>query len=252
MKPGSGTILGLTMLAGLLANLAARAENAPQSCDVPDYLLTTESALPKVADAVAKGHRLDILVIGSRSSTINSSEASAYPARLQAALKEKLPAVEVNLSVEIQAKRTAEEVAADFVKLTEAKKPTLVIWQTGTVDAMRSIDPDEFRSAVDEGVAALQNAGADVVLMNLQYSPRTETMISVPPYLDNMKVVAQQHDVPLFDRFAIMHQWNDSGDFDLFTAVHGIELAKRVHDCLGQALAKFVIDAAHLGPAQQN
>jgi len=38
----------------------------------------------------------------------------------------------------------------------------------------------------------------------------------------------------------------------LFSAVHGIELAKRVHDCLGQALSKFVIDAAHLGPAQQN
>jgi hypothetical protein len=240
------------MLAGLLANLAARAENAPQSCDVPDYLLTTESALPKVADAVAKGHRLDILVIGSRSSTINSSEASGYPARLQAALKEKLPAVEVNLSVEIQAKRTAEEVAADFVKLMEAKKPTLVIWQTGTVDAMRSIDPDDFRAAVDDGVAALQSAGTDVILMNLQYSPRTETMISATPYIDNMRVVAQQHDVPLFDRFAMMRHWNEAGDFDLFSTSHGIELAKRVHDCLGRALTKFVIDAAHIGPAQQN
>jgi len=114
----------------------------------------------------------------------------------------------------------------------EVKKPTLVIWQTGTVDAIRSIDPDDFRTAVDDGVAALQNSGADVVLMNLQYSPRTETMISAPPYLDNMRVVAQQHDVPLFDRFAIMRQWNDSGDFDLFSASHGVELAKRVHDCL--------------------
>ena len=252
MKPGSRTILGLTILAGVLANPPARAQDAPQSCDVPDYLLATESPLPKVADAVTKAHRLDILVVGSRSSTINTSEASAYPARLQAVLKEKLPAVAVNVSVEIQVKKTAEEVAGDLVKLVEGKKPTLVIWQTGTVDAMRSVDPDDFRSAVDEGVAALQNAGADVVLMNMQYSPRTETMISVPPYLDNMKVVAQQHDVPLFDRFAIMHQWNDSGDFDLFTAVHGIELAKRVHDCLGRALSKFVIDAAHLGPAQQN
>jgi hypothetical protein len=252
MKPGSGTILGLTMLAGVLANLPARAQNATQGCDVPDYLLASESALPKVADAVTKDHRLDILVVGSRSSTINTSEAVAYPARLQATLREKLPSVAVNVSVEIQAKKTAEEAAADFVKLMEAKKPTLVVWQTGTVDAMRSIDPDDFRSAVDEGVAALQNAGADVVLMNLQYSPRTETMISVPPYLDNMRVVAQQHDVPLFDRFSIMHQWNDSGDFDLFSTSHGIELAKRVHDCLGQALSKFVIDAAHLGPAQQN
>jgi lysophospholipase L1-like esterase len=254
MQSNSGAILGLTMLAGLLTAVPVpvRAEDPPQSCEVPSYLLTTESSLPKVAETVKSGHPLDILVVGSRSSTISTSEASAYPARLQAALKEKLPSVAVNLSVEIQTKKTAEEVAAGLVKLVEDKKPTLVIWQTGTVDAMRSIDPDDFRAAVDEGVVALQNAGADVVLMNLQYSPRTETMISVPPYLDNMRVVAQQHDVPLFDRFAIMHQWNDAGDFDLFTAVHGIELAKRVHDCLGQALSKFVIDAAHLDPAQQN
>jgi hypothetical protein len=252
MKSNSGAILGLTMLAGFLAAAPARAEDAPQSCEVPAYLLTTESALPKVADAVKNGHSLDILVVGSRSSTITTSEGSAYPGRLQAMLREKLPSVAVSISVELQAKKTAEEVAGGFVKLMEDKKPTLVIWQTGTVDAMRSIDPDDFRGAVDEGVAALQKAGADVILVNLQYSPRTETMISATPYLDNMRVVAQQHDVPLFDRFAIMRQWNDSGDFDLFSAFHGIELAKRVHDCLGRALSQFVIDAAHLNPAQQN
>jgi hypothetical protein len=88
--------------------------------------------------------------------------------------------------------------------------------------------------------------------MNLQYSPRTETMISAPPYLDNMRVVAQSHDVPLFDRFAMMRHWSEQGDFDLFSAAHGLELAKRVHDCLGRALSKFVIDAARVNPAQQN
>jgi hypothetical protein len=252
MKSNSEAILGLTLLAGLLTAAAARAEDAPQSCEVPAYLLTSESALPKVADAVKSGHPLEILVVGSRSSTINTSDGTAYPGRLQAVLREKLPSVAINVSVELQVKKTADEAAGGFVKLLEAKKPTLVIWQTGTVDAMRSIDPDDFRSAVDEGVAALQNAGTDVVLMNLQYSPRTETMISATPYLDNMRVVAQQHEVPLFDRFAIMRHWNDQGDFDLFSASHGIELAKRVHDCLGRALSKFVIDAAHLSPAQQN
>jgi hypothetical protein len=240
------------LLAGFCAAAPARAEEATQSCEVPDYLLSSESALPKVEEAVKGGRPLDILVIGSRSSTIVTSEASAYPARLQLALKEKLAAVTVNISVELQVKKTAEEAAAGFAKLIDVKKPTLVIWQTGTVDAIRSIDPDDFRAAVDEGVAALQTAGVDVVLMNLQYSPRTETMISVPPYLDNMRVVAQQHDVPLFDRFAIMRQWNEQGDFDLFSATHGTELAKRVHDCLGRALSKFIFDAAHLGPAQQN
>jgi lysophospholipase L1-like esterase len=240
------------MLAGVLTAAPGRAEDAAPRCEVPAYLLASESALPKVADAVKSGHSLDILVVGSRSSTINTSDGSAYPSRLQALLREQLPSVKVNVSVELQVKKTAEEVAASLVKLVEAKKPTLVIWQTGTVDAMRSIDPDDFRGAVDQGVAALQNAGTDVVLMNLQYSPRTETMISPAPYLDNMRVVAQQHDVPLFDRFAIMRQWNEQGDFDLFSTSHGIELAKRVHDCLARALSKFVIDAAHLNPAQQN
>ena len=167
-------------------------------------------------------------------------------------LKEKLPSVVVNMALDLHSKKTAEEVAAGFAKLVEDKKPTLVIWQTGTVDAMRSIDPDDFRAAVADGVAALQKAGTDVILMNLQYSPRTESMISGPPYLDNMRVVAQQHDVPLFDRFAIMRQWNDSGDFDFFSASHGPELAKRVHDCLGRALSTFLIDAAHVNAAQQN
>ena len=247
-----GAVLGLIVLAGLLTAAPARAQTAPASCEVPDYLLASESVLPKVEGAIKAARPLDILVLGSRSSTIAQADASAYPARLQAILKEKLPSLEVNLTVEIQAKKTAEEVTAGIVKLMEGKKPTLVIWQTGTVDAMRSVDPDDFRGAVDEGVVALQNAGADVILMNPQYSPRTETMISAPPYLDSMRVVAQQHDVPLFDRFAIMRNWNESGDFDLFSTSRGIDLAKRVHDCLGRALSTFVIGAAHASPAQQN
>jgi hypothetical protein len=252
MKSNSASVLGLMLLACFLSAAPARAEDAARNCDVPAYLLATESSLPKVAEAIKKGSPLDILVVGSRSSTINASDGTAYPGRLQALLKEKLPKVPVNVSVELQIKKTAEEVAPGLVKLVEAKKPTLVIWQTGTYDAIRSIDPDDFRSAVDEGVAALQNAGTDVILLNLQYSPRTETMTSVPPYLDNMRVVAQQHDVPLFDRFAIMRHWNESGDFDLFSTSHDIDLAKRVHDCLGRALSKFVIDAARVDPAQQN
>jgi lysophospholipase L1-like esterase len=257
MKFVSGAILSVSVLAGFLAAVPARAEDAPAACEVPDYILSADNALPKVAEAIKTSHPLNILVVGSRSSTINvgganGSEAAAYPGQMQAALKAKLPSIEVNLSVEIQAKKTSEEVVAGLPKLLESKKPTLVIWQTGTVDAMRSIDPDDFRTAVGEGVMELQDAGTDVVLVNPQYSPRTESMISASPYLDNMRVVAQEHDVPLFDRFALMRAWSESGDFDLFTAVHGAELAKRVHNCLGRALSQFILAAAHPKPVQEN
>jgi hypothetical protein len=256
MRLVSGMILSVSVLAGFLATVAARAEDAPPACEVPDYILSSDNALPKVAAAIKAGGPLNILVLGSRSSTINlganTSEVAAYPGQMQAALKAALPSVEVNVSLEIQPKKTAEEVAAGLSKLVEGKKPTLVIWQTGTVDSMRSVDPEDFRTAVDEGVVALQAAGADVILLNPQYSPRTDSMISVSPYLDNMRVVAQDHEVPLFDRFALMRTWSEAGVFDLFTAVHGSELAKRVHSCLGRALSQFITAAALPKPAQQN
>jgi hypothetical protein len=49
-----------------------------------------------------------------------------------------------------------------------------------------------------------------------------------------------------------MRHWNDAGDFDLFSTVHGTDMAKRVHACLGRALSKFVLDAARLDQTQQN
>ena len=263
MKFVSGAILSVSLLAGFLAAASAHADDAapvapaaPPACEVPDYILSGDVALPKVAEAIKAGGPLNILLVGTRSSTIGpnagASESAAYPAQMLAALKEKLPKVEVNLSLEIQPKKTAEEVAPGLAKLVEGKKPTLVIWQTGTVDAVRSVDPDDFRTAVDEGVVALRNAGTDAVLVNPQYSPRTESMISASAYLDNMRVVAQEHEVPLFDRFALMQKWSEDGEFDLFAPVHGSDLAKQVHSCLGRALSQFIMASAHPKPTQEN
>ena len=241
------------LLAALLTASPAQAEPPKQACEVPAYLLTSESSLPKVKAAVKPDGKLNILVIGSRSSVIGLSDHSAaFPTRLQAYLTERLPGVAVDVALDLQVKKTAEEMAPTLGKLVEDRKPDLVIWQTGTVDAMRQVDGDDFRNALDDGVAAMQKAGTDVILMNLQYSPRTESMISGSAYLDNMRVVAQQHDAPLFDRFAIMRQWNENGDFDLFNpapGTAGMDLAKRVHDCLGRALSAFVIETAHIKTA---
>jgi hypothetical protein len=244
-------IAGLIALALLWSTVSASAENAPPpNCEVPAHFLASEATLKKVAETVKTEGRLDIMVIGSRSATVLAPDGTGFPGRMEAALRDKLPTVKVNVNLQLQIKKTAADVSGDLARILEGKQPTLVIWQTGTVDAMRAVDPDDFRTAVNEGVTALQKHGADVALMNLQYGPRMETMITTAPYLDVMRVVAQQHEVPLFDRFAIMHHWNETGQFDLFNNSRGIELAKRVHDCLGRALATFVIDAARIKPAE--
>ena len=207
-----------------------------------DYLLTTESTLPKVAEAVKNHHPagypggrqqvLDDLHVGSQrlsGAVAGDPEGQASGGSDQPVRRTTCP------------RRGTEEVDAGLVKLMEDKKPSLVIWQTGTVDAMRSIDPDDFRSAIDEGVAALQKAGTDVVLMNLQYSPRTESMISSSPI--TWIICGWWRSNTAFRCSIVSRSCGNgatSGDFDFF-ASHGLNLAKQVHDCLGHALAKFVI-----------
>ncbi|MES2752673.1 MAG: SGNH/GDSL hydrolase family protein [Pseudomonadota bacterium] len=243
-----------SMMAGLLALAPARATDGP-GCTVPAYLLTTESKLPKVAEAVKTKKLLEILVVGSGSSALTGPDgvSASYPARLEAALREQFAGVTVNVKTDLRPKKIAADAVGSFVlmeKLPQDQKPALVIWQTGTVDAVRSTDPDDFRAVLDSGVAALQKVGTDVLLINLQYSPRMETMLSVAPYNDTIRVVALDHDVPMFDRFSIMRHWSDAGDFDLFGPVHGFAMAKQVHDCIGRSLSTMVIEASGINPAE--
>jgi len=89
--------------------------------------------------------------------------------------------------------------------------------------------------------------------MNMQYSPRTESIISVAPYADVMRIVALQHEVLLFDRFAIMKHWSELGTFDLNEITKKIDTAGRVHDCIGQLLGRLIIEAGKSGrPRSQN
>jgi hypothetical protein len=109
---------------------------------------------------------------------------------------------------------------------------------------MRAVDPDQFSQALDQGISLTRGAGADVVLVNAQYSPRTESMIALSTYSEDMRWVALQQEVPLFDRFSIMRLWSDLGTFDLYSATKKLDIAEQVHDCIGRLLADLVIAAA--------
>jgi hypothetical protein len=82
--------------------------------------------------------------------------------------------------------------------------------------------------------------------MNMQYSPRTESMLGITAYADVMRWVAEQRGILLFDRWGIMHYWSDEGVFDLYAATNGYAMARRVHECIGRALAAQIINAGHL------
>jgi hypothetical protein len=217
----------------------------PGDCRVAESQIEREFPLPQVTRAIA-GKKLDVLVVGAGSSSLPGPNGvkDAYPARLQAALGEELPGVAVNVATDVRARRTAAQMVKSLVPALAASKPALMIWQTGTVDAMQSVDMDQFKAALDRGIAAARNTGADVVLINAQYSPRTDSMIGLGAYAEIMRWVALQKDVPVFDRFSIMKLWADLGTFDLYSTTKKLDTAAQVHDCIGRLLAKLVIESA--------
>jgi GDSL-like Lipase/Acylhydrolase family len=242
----------MTFVIAVLATIAlvhgAAAAVPTPDCDVPESLISPEVDLSRVSNEIKDRHRLDISVVGSGSSVLSGPDGArfAYPAQLEVALKERLPGNEIKVTAHIQSRQTTADMAPLLPKILSEDRPALVIWQAGTVDALRGVEPEDFRTSLDQGLDAIAAAEADAILMNMQYSPRTETMLSVSAYADVMRWVTEQRGIVLFDRLAIMHYWSDEGTFDLYAATTGYAMARRVHECIGRALASQIINAGHL------
>jgi hypothetical protein len=232
----------LLLLCIVMLPAAALAE-PPGECLVAQHQVEQAFPLPQVKRAIA-AKKLVVLVVGSASSSLpgRGGAVSAYPARLQKALSELLPGVAVTVATDVKPHRTAAVMVQTLKAVLTANKPNLVIWQTGTVDAIQAVDPDQFSDTLAQGIDLIRAAGADPVLVNAQYSPRTESMIALTTYADDMRWVALQHEVPLFNRFDVMKLWADLGTFDFTDAPNKLAMAKQVHDCIGWLLAGLVAE----------
>jgi GDSL-like Lipase/Acylhydrolase family len=235
-------VIAATAIGLLCAPVAAFAEE--RECSVPERFFTFEPTLTKTVKALASGQDVVIAALGG-ASTIGLAAGGlsvAWPARMAAALAERFPSGHnkvVNLAVAREtAKRAAERLDRDVLPL----KPTLVIWETGTMEAVRETDVDEFRGAMQAGIEKLRAAGAEVVLMNMQFSRETDAVIHFEPYLTAMRELADANDVPLFRRRGIMRHWAESGLLDLGARDEGKrrQTGAKLYDCIGRAMADFV------------
>jgi lysophospholipase L1-like esterase len=227
-----------------LPSVPAETFGEDQECSVPESFYAFEPTLAKTDKALADGREVVIAVLGG-SSTLGRAAGGAdfaWPARLTATLTSRFPSAQiktVNLAVARQmAKGAADRLARDVLPL----KPTLVIWETGTVEAVQGSDIEQFREILQAGIDALRHAGVEVVLMNMQFSRASDAMIRFEPYLTAMRQVADANDVPLFRRHGIMRNWAESGLLDpsVRDGEKSRQLAAKLYDCIGRAMADFV------------
>jgi GDSL-like Lipase/Acylhydrolase family len=242
-------IIGLAAAAGIgLLPLPGSGSTQGQDCSVPASFYDAEPTLPKTAMAIANRQPVSIVALGG-ASTLGRAAGSpdlAWPARLATALASRFPAARVTVDNRAVARQTAQEMASRLEREVNPLKPTLVIWETGTMDAVQGTDLDEFRQTLQDGIDRLRASGAEIVLMDMQFSRQTHAVINFDRYESVLREVTDANEVPLFRRYDIMRHWAENGLFDLITADHDkLQLvASRLYDCIGRAVADFITRGA--------
>lgn len=237
-------------LAGFILSCPALAHGQTPTlpCATPESDTYVGFGLPRLAAKLQAREPSTVLVLGTASSLDYGAEASAkaYPTRLLneiRKLRAVAPITVVNKSVRGE---TAAMVLQRLEQEIAANKPDVVIWQTGSIDAVRQVGPDEFGTVIDKGIAKLHKRDVDVVLITPQYMPKMSAVTNFQPYVGYMQQVAQSRKVLLFDRFEIMRAWADGGrvDLDPTGKEAQMQLIDKVHGCVAALLARMVVTAS--------
>jgi hypothetical protein len=237
----------------LACALALLPQLARAACDLPLPSAAGTAALPRVAALLdSPSPHLDVLVVGS--ATVlggHGRPTGGFPEAMAAALQVARPGLHVTLTV--HGKRG--EMATDMLALLRRELATrpfaLVLWQTGTMEAVRHVPPAAFAATVAKGEQAVHDSHADLVLVDPLFSAALEARADLAPYRAAIFATladgaADGSGTAVLDRYGLMRGWAKDGLFNIDhtpKAQRGAVMA-RLDGCIGEMLARRVLARA--------
>jgi len=170
--------------------------------------------MPRLAERLRKTGPIRIAAIGS-SSTAGEGDIIPYPQRLENALRSwRGPRFFDVLNRGIGGQEAPDEVGRMQRDVLD-EQPSVVIWQVGTNAVWHRLDLDRVAAEIGRGLAMLQYARADVVLMDPQYLPALLTPDRRAAAERITALIAQAADeagypVNVFRRFDLMRRWHEA------------------------------------------
>jgi hypothetical protein len=139
-------------------------------------------------------------------------------------------------------RQTAQQMLERFQSDVFAEDPILVIWETGTTDAVRGVEIDDFAAALQGGIDQLRTRSIDIILIDMQFSRSTTTVIDFERYLSTLHRVGEVNELYVFPRFEMMRYWSEQNmfNFDGVTKDARASLAASVYECIGRNLAEAI------------
>jgi acyl-CoA thioesterase-1 len=239
--------VGAALLGGAPEGARAQAPqdmSTAETCLAANLNLSLGARLPRTEARLKSSEPLQIVAIGS-SSTVGLwvlSPAATYPEVMRRELLRLQSNTRINVVNSGRVGDTIPDNLARFEQDVFSFRPDLVVWQLGTNDvAWGGHADDELKIQVVQGVHALKASGADVILMDLQFSP----MVLASSYYSRMQAivseVAQQENIGLFSRFALMRNSVEAGvPAGALVSWDGLHNSSEGYDCVGRALARAI------------
>jgi hypothetical protein len=247
-------VLGLSVLASLApaATWAAGDVSPPTQCPAAD-IAAGGAPLDALAAAIKAGGPVNVLAVGSATTVGQDGNADgvSFPYHMIEALHAALPKVDFELTVKGARGMTAQEMLPLLDAQVAAHAYPLVLWQTGTVEAVRGLRPDSLHAALEAGVLHIRARGGDTVLIDSNYSRALRANTEIDPYMQVLRQVAGLPGVVLFPRYDLTRSWVQKGELDVESAPKAGRVAAvdELHRCVGQALAHFLLNSLRLaGP----
>jgi lysophospholipase L1-like esterase len=215
-------------------------------CLPPKGASRSMGSLPHVANKLIAGQPVTIIAFGSSSTQGYGSTAPeyTYPNRLAAQLKRQYPTADIVVLNRGKGGEDAPEMMRRLQTEVIDLKPDLVIWQVGTNAVLRNLDQAETAKLVEDGVALIQAAGADVVLVDPQYSPRVnEKAEGASKMVKLLGRVAELRKVGIFPRFEVMRDWHEKQSIptEEFIIPDGLHMNDWGYACFAQLLGDDII-----------
>src|SRR5215471_10254242 len=214
------------------------------ACEVPEELVQFDEKLPHLAERLQAYEAVKIVVIGGASTTglaAGSSEL-AYPHRLQEILARWYPSSPITVVNRGVPRQTAQQMLERFPTDVIPEDPVLVLWETGTTDAVRGVGVDDFAATLQTGIDELKARGIDIILLDMQFSHSTATVIDFERYLNAIHRIGDVNDINVFPRFEMMRYWSEQNVFNFDGVAKGERagLAAKVYECIAGKLAEAI------------
>jgi lysophospholipase L1-like esterase len=228
--------------------MALTAQMPPPACRAPVTITRLDRPLLHVMRRLASGGPLRIVAIGS-SSTAGAGASSIdanYPSQLALDLREQFPGHDITVVNRGVNGEETDNMMARFAADVVAANPTLVIWQVGTNSVLRDRSLEHHAQLLRDGIEQLKAINADVMLMDMQYTPAVLAKSEVEGMEDQIELAAKAESVDLFERFAVMRNWNEVQhiSFETFTAPDHLHMNDWGYGCVAKLLAGAIAEAA--------